>query len=164
VRGKGRRVRAGGAALRLSGEEVMTDSKKGSDLNAYRIKTTPDVFDAFRIALGYRVGNLIFLSGQASIDENGELVGVGDFDRQVEQTFANIKRVLEAAGSSMEKIVKVTIYLTDMANFPKIIEARGKYFKQPWPADTIVEVGALGLPELQIEIEVVALIEGEVIG
>ena len=134
------------------------------DPNAYRIKTTPDPFDAFKIALGYRAGNFIFLSGQASIDENGALVGVGDFDRQVEQVFANIKRVLEAAGSSMDKIVKVTIYLTDMSNFPKIIEARGKYFKQPWPADTIVEVGALGLPELQIEIETIALIEGEVIG
>jgi len=142
----------------------MTDQSPGGDPNAYRIKTTPDPYDAFRIALGYRVGNLVFLSGQASIDENGALVGVGDFDAQVEQTFANIKRALEAAGSSMEKIVKVTIYLTDMANFPKIVEARGKYFKQPWPADTIVEVGALGLPELQIEIEVVALIEGEVIG
>ena len=134
------------------------------DPNAYRIKTTPDAFDAFRIALGYRAGNFIFLSGQASIDENGDLVGVGDFDRQVEQVFANIKRVLEAAGSSMDKIIKVTIYLTDMANFSKIIDARGKYFKQPWPADTIVEVGALGLPELQIEIEAIALIEGEVIG
>ncbi len=135
-----------------------------ADKNAYRIKTNPDPYDAFKIALGYRAGNLIFLSGQASIDETGALVGVGDFDRQVEQTFANIKRVLEAAGSSMEKIIKVNIYLTDMANFPKIIEARGKYFKQPWPADTIVEVGALGLPELQIEIEAIALIEGEVIG
>lgn len=135
-----------------------------ADPNAYRIKTDPDPYDAFRIALGYRVGNLIFLSGQASIDEQGELVGVGDFDAQVVQTFANIKRALEAAGSSMEKIVKVTIYLTDMSNFPKIVDIRGKYFKQPWPADTIVEVGALGLPELEIEIEVVALVEGEVIG
>ena len=52
-----------------------------SDPNAYRINTTPDAFDAFRIALGYRAGNFIFLSGQASIDENGDLVGVGDFDR-----------------------------------------------------------------------------------
>ncbi|MDA0367720.1 MAG: RidA family protein [Proteobacteria bacterium] len=137
---------------------------QATDKNAYRIKTNPDPYDAFKIALGYRAGNLIFLSGQASIDETGALVGVGDFDRQVEQTFANIKRALEAAGSSMEKIIKVNIYLTDMANFPKIIEARGKYFKQPWPADTIVEVGALGLPELQIEIEAIALIEGEVIG
>ncbi len=142
----------------------MAADRDGGDLNAYRIKITPDPLDAFRIALGYRIGNLIFLSGQASIDENGELVGVGNFDRQVEQTFANIKRVLESAGSSMDKIVKVTIYLTDMANFPKIVEARGKYFKQPWPADTIVQVGALGLPELEIEIEAVALVEGEVIG
>lgn len=144
----------------------METGKIGSpaDPNAYRIKTTPDPYDAFKIAIGYRAGNLVFLSGQASIDEKGNLVGVGDFDRQVEQTFANIKRALQAAGSSMDKIIKVNIYLTDMSNFPKIIEARGTYFKQPWPADTIVEVGALGLPELEIEIEAIALIEGEVIG
>ena len=135
-----------------------------ADSNAYRIKTTPDPYDTFKIAIGYRSGSLVFLSGQASINEKGNLVGVGDFDRQVEQTFSNIKRALQAAGSSMDKIIKVNIYLTDMSNFPKIIEARGTYFKQPWPADTIVEVGALGLPELEIEIEAIALIEGEVIG
>ena len=53
--------------------------------------------------------------------------------------------------------MKVTIYLTDMANFPKIVALRERYFSQPWPADTIVEVRALALPELEIEIEAVAL-------
>ena len=53
--------------------------------------------------------------------------------------------MLEAGGSSLEKIIKVNIYLTDMANFPKIIELRRRYFKPPYPADTIVEVGALGM-------------------
>ena len=91
-----------------------------ADLDAHRITTDPDPFEAFRIALGYRVGNLVFLSGQAAIDEQGAVVGVDDFDSQAAQTFANIGRVLEAAGSSMEQIVKVTIYLTDMDNFAKI--------------------------------------------
>ena len=56
----------------------------------------------------------------------------------------------------MSKIVKVTIYLTDMANFPKIVEARQKYFSEPYPADTTVEVTSLALPELMVEIDVVA--------
>jgi enamine deaminase RidA (YjgF/YER057c/UK114 family) len=60
----------------------------------------------------------------------------------------------------MEQIVKVTIYLTDMANFPKIVELRGEHFTPPYPADTIVEVSALGLPELMIEVEVTALLDG----
>lgn len=131
---------------------------------AERIVTEPDPYDQFRIALGYRVGNLVFLSGQTSTNEHGEVVGVGDFDLQAEQTFKNLRRVLDAAGSSMEKIIKVNIYLTDMGNFPKIVDLRGKYFKQPWPADTITGVTALALPELMIEIEAVALVNGEVVG
>lgn len=131
---------------------------------AERIVTDPDPYEQFRIALGYRVGNLVFISGQASINENGAIVGAGDFDAQAEQVFKNLRRVLEAAGSSMEKIIKVNIYLTDMSNFPKIVELRGKHFTQPWPADTITGVTALAQPELMIEIEAIALVDGEVVG
>lgn len=132
--------------------------------NAQRIKVEPDPFDAFNIALGYRVGNLVIVSGQAAIDEDGQIVGAGDFDAQAEQTFLNLRRVLEAAGSSLEKVVKVNMYLTDMSNFPKIVDLRARYFTRPWPADTIVEVSALALPELQIEIEATALVDGELVG
>jgi reactive intermediate/imine deaminase len=131
---------------------------------AYRISTDPDPFEQFKIAQGYRVDNLIFLSGQAAIDETGAIVGINDFDAQAEQTFKNIKRVLEAAGSGLEKVIKVTIYLTDMGNFPKVLDLRERWFTRPYPADTIVEVGALGLPELLIEIEAIALARGEIIG
>ena len=86
----------------------------------------------------------------------GELVGVGDFDAQAEQTFRNLERVLQAGGSGLDRIVKVTIFLTDMANFPKIVELRGRWFSEPYPADTIVEVSSLALPELEIEIEAIA--------
>jgi reactive intermediate/imine deaminase len=132
--------------------------------NAERIKTDPDPYDPFNIALGYRIGDLVLLSGQASIDENGNLVGAGDFDAQAEQVFKNLKRVLEAAGSSLDNVVKVNIYLTDMSHFPKIVELRSRYFSQPWPADTIVGVTALALPELMIEIEATALVNGRVVG
>jgi reactive intermediate/imine deaminase len=132
--------------------------------NAERIRIDPDHYDQFNIALGYRVGDLVVISGQAAIDESGAVVGVGDFDAQAAQVFANLKSVLEAAGSGMDKIVKVNIYLTDMSHFPKIVELRAKYFKQPWPADTIVGVTALALPELMIEIEATALVHGELVG
>ena len=65
--------------------------------------------------------------------------------------------MLEAGGSSLDRVVKVTIFLTDMANFPKIVELRGKWFTPPYPADTIVEVTALALPELELEIEAIAV-------
>jgi 2-iminobutanoate/2-iminopropanoate deaminase len=122
-----------------------------------RVTTEPDWYEPFRISLGYRVGDLIILSGQAAIDRDGQIVGAGDFDAQAAQVFENLAFVLEAAGSSLAKVVKVTIYLTDMSNFPKIVELRGRYFTPPYPADTIVEVNALALPELMIEIEATAV-------
>ena len=122
-----------------------------------RISTEPDFYAPYRISQAMRVGDLIFVSGQAAIDEHG-IVGAGDFDAQAEQAFGNLRQVLEAGGSSMRDIVKVTIYLTDMANFPKIVELRGKWFSEPYPADTIVQVVALALPELEIEIEAVAVV------
>jgi reactive intermediate/imine deaminase len=122
-----------------------------------RIKTDPDPYEPFRLAQGYRVGEMLYISGQAAIDEHGQVVGVGDFDAQAEQTFRNLQRVLEAGGSSLARIVKVTIFLTDMSNFPKIVDLRGTWFTAPYPADTIVEVRALALPELEIEIEAIAV-------
>jgi reactive intermediate/imine deaminase len=122
-----------------------------------QIRTEPDPYEPFRLAQGYRVGDLLFVSGQAAIDEHAQLVGVGDFDAQAEQTFTNLRQVLEAGGSSLANVVKVTIFLTDMGNFPRIVELRGKWFTPPYPADTIVEVSSLAFPELMIEIEAVAV-------
>ena len=65
--------------------------------------------------------------------------------------------MVEAGGSSLDRVVKVTIFLTDMTNFPKIVELRRKWFTLPYPADTIVEVRSLYLPEVQIEIEAIAV-------
>jgi reactive intermediate/imine deaminase len=124
-----------------------------------RITTDPDPYERFRLALGYRVGELLFVSGQASVDENAQLVGEGDFDAQAEQTFRNLQRVLEAGGSSLANVVKVTIFLTDMSSFEKIVELRGKWFAPPYPADTIVEVSSLAFPELMIEIEAIAVVD-----
>ena len=131
-------------------------------LRIERITTDPDPYEPFRLALGYRIGDILVISGQASISPDGEIVGAGDFDAQAEQTFRNLERVLEAGGSSLKNVVKVTIFLTDMANFPKIVELRGKWFTPPYPADTIVEVRSLALPELEIEIEAIAVADDAV--
>jgi len=122
-----------------------------------QITIDPDPYEPFRLAQGYRVGDLLFISGQAAIEENGELVGVGDFDAQAKQVFANLKRVLHAGGSSFENVIKVTIFLRGMSNFPKIVELRGRYFTAPYPADTIVEVTSLYSPDALLEIEAIAV-------
>lgn len=122
-----------------------------------RIVTKPDPYEPFRLAQGYRVGDILFISGQAAIDDDGGLVGIGDFDAQAEQAFRNLDRALRAGGSSLVNVVKVTIYLTDMRNFPKIVELRGRWFTPPFPADTIVEVRSLYSPDAMIEIEAIAV-------
>jgi reactive intermediate/imine deaminase len=129
----------------------------GEKLRIERITIDPDPYEQFRLAQGYRVGDILVISGQAAISSEGELVGVGDFDAQAEQVFANLERVLHAGGSSLKNVIKVTIFLTDIANFPKIVELRGRHFTAPYPADTIVEVTSLYSPDAMIEIEAIAI-------
>jgi 2-iminobutanoate/2-iminopropanoate deaminase len=122
-----------------------------------QIKLDPDPYAPYRLSQGFRVGDLLLISGQTAIDETGELVGIGDFDAQADQTFRNLARVLEAGGSSLKHVVKVTIFLTAMTNFSKIVELRERWFTPPYPADTIVEVRSLYRPEVEIEIEAIAV-------
>ena len=76
--------------------------------------------------------------------------------RTAEMTFKKL-----IAGGTDDDIFKVTIYLTDMSHFPKIMELRQSRFTPPYPADTIVEVRSLALPELMIEIDAMALVPTE---
>ena len=123
-----------------------------------RITTQPDPYEPFLLSQGMRVGNMLFISGQAGYSDDGTIVG-GGFRAQGEQVFANLKRALVAGRASLKNVVKVTIYLTDMSDFADVVELRRKYFSAPYPADTIVEVKALYTPDAVIEIEAVAVID-----
>ena len=120
-----------------------------------QVQTVPDPYAPYLLSQAIRVGHLVFVSGQAGVDEEGHIRD--GFDAQAEQAFRNLDRALMAAGSSLRKVAKVTIYLTSMNNFPKIVELRRKWFSAPYPADTIVEVSALYSPEAMIEIEAIAV-------
>ncbi len=122
-----------------------------------RIRTDPDPYEPFLLSQGIRVGHLLFISGQAGYSDTGGIVE-GGFDSQAERAFANLDRALRAGGSSLSDIVKVTIFLTDMGNFSKVVDLRRRYFTPPYPADTIVEVKGLYTPEAMIEIEAVAVV------
>jgi 2-iminobutanoate/2-iminopropanoate deaminase len=124
-----------------------------------RITVDPDPYEPFRLAQGYRVGDLLFISGQAAIDAQGRIVGIGDFEVQAKQAFENLDRVLRAGGSSLKNVIKVTIFLTDMDFFDRIVELRGQWFTAPYPADTIVEVSSLYSPDAMIEIEAIAVVD-----
>lgn len=76
--------------------------------DAHRISTEPDRFAAVHISQGFRVGDFVFVSGQAAVDEHGEVVGIGDFAAQARQAVRNLESVLNAAGSSLNQVIKVT--------------------------------------------------------
>ena len=120
-----------------------------------QVQTVPDPYAPYLLSQAIQVGHLVFVSGQAGVDDEGRIKE--DFDAQAEQAFRNLDRALKAAGSSLRQIAKVTIFLTSMENFPRIVELRRKWFSAPYPADTIVEVSALYSPEAMIEIEAIAV-------
>ncbi|WP_373696483.1 RidA family protein [Variovorax sp. EBFNA2] len=130
-------------------------------LQPKQIHTQPDPYAPFLLSQAIQLGNLVFVSGQAAIGDDGEIVGKGDFDRQAEQAFKNLDRVLRAAGTGLGSVVKVTIFLTSMSHFPKIVELRRQWFSAPYPADTIVEVSGLYSPDAMIEIEAIAVAPGD---
>lgn len=124
-----------------------------------RIITSPDPYEPFLLSQGIRVGDLLFISGQAGYDADGRIVP-GGFKAQGEQAFANLRRALEAGGSSLANVAKVTIFLTDMGDFSKVVDLRRKFFTPPYPADSIVEVKGLYSPDVMIEIEAIATVSG----
>lgn len=132
---------------------------KKEKMEISQIKITPDSYEPFHLAQGHRVGDLLFISGQTAIGDDGKLIGIGDFDVQAQKTFENLDKVLNAGGSSLKNVVKVTIMLRDMGNFEKIVELRRKYFTAPYPADTIFEVSSLFSLDALIEIEAIAVVD-----
>ncbi|MFZ3483390.1 RidA family protein [Sphingomonas sp. 3-13AW] len=122
-----------------------------------RVHTDPDNYAPFLLSQGIKFGNLLFISGQAGAADDGKIVE-GGFRAQGEQAFANLRRALEAGGSSLKDVIKVTIFVTDMGNFQEVVELRRTFFTKPYPADTIAEVNALYDPEAMIEIEAIAAI------
>ncbi len=125
-------------------------------MNIQGIKTQPDPYEPYLLSQAIKAGPFVFVSGQAGYDDDGNIVQ-GGFSAQGEQAFHNLNRALTAAGSSLEKVVKVTIFVTDMEQFSHVVDLRRKYFSAPYPADSIVEIKALYTPEAMIEIEAIAI-------
>jgi len=100
-------------------------------------------------------GNLIYFSGQIPIDSTTGKIIEGDIEAQTVQCLKNISAVLEAADITPDKIVKSTVYLTDMSDYALVNEVYGEYFKPPYPARTAIAVVSLPLGS-KVEIEVIA--------
>ncbi|MDR3351495.1 MAG: RidA family protein [Zoogloeaceae bacterium] len=89
-----------------------------------------------------RVGNTVYLSGQIGIDPARAALVEG-IDAQITQVFENLKAVAEAAGGSLADVVKLNVYLTDLAHFGKVNETMARYFRAPYPARAALGVQAL---------------------
>lgn len=104
---------------------------------------------------GITAGDLIFVSGMIPVDKTGILI-TGDIILQTEQVMKNLSAVLTAAGSSLNNVLKTTVYLKDLKNFATVNEIYAKYFKSPYPARSCIEVSRLP-KDVLLEIEAVAV-------
>jgi 2-iminobutanoate/2-iminopropanoate deaminase len=120
-----------------------------------QVISVPTTFHGVPFSPGMKAGDYIFVSGQVGdIDEKGN--AVKGIEAQTRQTLGNVKRVLEAGGASMSDVVKTTVFLVKVEDFPKMNEVYRTYFTKDFPARSTVIITALARPEILVEIECVA--------
>jgi 2-iminobutanoate/2-iminopropanoate deaminase len=107
---------------------------------------------------GIKAGKMIFVSGQVPLDPTTRAIVEGDFEARVRQCIANVESVLKAAGASLEDVVKVTVFLTDMDCFARLNTVYSAYWGAVKPARSCVGVAALPLG-VDVEIEAIAVVD-----
>ncbi len=112
-----------------------------------------------RWAAATRVGRLVYLAGETATDPETQAIVPGGIEVQTEQVFANIRTTLARLGADLGDVIKITMFLTDMADLPAVSAIRSKRLPRPVPSSA-VQVGALASPEMRIEIEAIALLPG----
>jgi enamine deaminase RidA (YjgF/YER057c/UK114 family) len=101
---------------------------------------------------------VIFVSGQVSVSDEGKLAHEGDFPGQARLVFQNLRTVLEKAGASLENVVRLGVFLTDMGRMPEYGAIKAEFFTGPQPTSTAVGVSSLAMPGLMIEVEATAVV------
>ena len=104
---------------------------------------------------GSQVGDSLYVYGQIAVDASGNVVGENDCEAQTRQVMANVQAVVKAVGGSMNNVVKITCFLTDVANYPAYSKVRAETFPSNPPASSTVIVAGLVRPELLVEVEAV---------
>ena len=107
-----------------------------------------------------RVGDLLFVSGCVPTDGKGNVVGGDDVAAQARKVFENIGLILDAAGCTYADVARVTVYLTDVDDRPRINPVRQEFFGETKPASTLIEVSRLAIPGIKIEVEAIARVPG----
>ncbi|MGA9871265.1 MAG: RidA family protein [Rhodococcus sp. (in: high G+C Gram-positive bacteria)] len=100
----------------------------------------------------------LYLSGQTAITPDGQFEGIGDVDAQIRLSFENIRLIMSAAGGTLDNVVKLTVYFVDLGHLDTYTGILGELFPASRPAQTVVEVSRLAMPELLIEIDATAVL------
>jgi 2-iminobutanoate/2-iminopropanoate deaminase len=103
-----------------------------------------------------QIKRFLWISGQLAFDEKENFLGKGDIRIQTEQVLKNIKKVVERLGGTMDDIVQVNVFVKDMSGLKDIHDVRLKYFKEPYPTSTLIEVKGFVHPDALIEINAMA--------
>lgn len=109
----------------------------------------------YKIEIGDTV--IVFTTGQIALDKTGNVLFQNDPAKQAEFIYESLQKILNQAGASLDDVVKTTIFVTNMSDFPKISAIRNKYFKKAEPVSTLVEVKKLVKEGCLVEIEVIAV-------
>ncbi|MCK4258028.1 MAG: RidA family protein [Halanaerobiales bacterium] len=104
-----------------------------------------------------KIGSMVFTSGQIPFTAEGKLVSE-DVQEQARQSLENLKSILEEAGANLSQVIKCTVFIKDMNDFPKINEVYAEFFQEPYPARSCVEVARLP-KDVLVEIEAIAVVE-----
>ena len=111
---------------------------------------------------GIHLGNILYSAGQTSRDPSGQLVGIGDVQKQANQAFQNLKLVLADAGMDFYDVVRLNIFLKTKNDLPKIVTTMKEYFNDHNPALTIAVVKGLAYQEYLLEVEAIAIKEEKI--
>lgn len=117
--------------------------------------------DKFGFSQAWKVdaaSSIVFISGQVPVSPEGNLVAKGDFVAQTRQVFENLHTVLEQAGATFDAVVRVTVYLTDISRLPDYARVKSEFVAGEQPASTAIEVSALALPGMMIEVDAIAVL------
>ena len=125
---------------------------------AQRVVVKPqDVSASPYFSPAIRTGNMLFISGQAAIDGQGNIIGPGDCARQAEVIFDRIKALVEETGGTLSDVCKTTTFITDPANYAAFNQVRQRYFSQEPPASSTVVTNLL-FPGMLLEVEAIAVV------